>query len=448
MPSITSSSNPPVPRIPAWKRLGLKLKSDQLSTEQNAPSPVVPHSEVETPTVKRKRIAEAEETKPTKKVKKTDKIPLANAASTPIPIAGPITPMLNRQKSVTFTLETKTEDGDSMKQLFNAWVAQQKARDPSFLANTSTRAFDASEPSHVEEQFDTTLGESERRVKRVRKANKKGPKSFKITKSPNITSIRPFLAYLREYHDSRETWKFNKNHQNHLLKHIFDVKTIPSEYAHLLYEYVRGLQGGVRTRLRDSAFAVKVKDQEDGVAGFPDSMGDKDKRQREYDTALAEYVATVTAYEVPSNMGYEEGVLLGLSDAAMGSRMVKRLRAEQILAELAQEGQGVVAETEIVTEAHGEDGDDESQKRLRMNDGSTEKLRRKRKQRTMMVDDSSSSEDSSDSESSSSDESASDGAMEVADDTSSSSSSSSESEAESDSEGESEEDGSDESDSE
>src|SRR3954468_3052934 len=80
MPSATSDAQ--TVRIPAWKRLGLKLKSAQDTTATESPK------DVETP--KRKRLEESEEVVSVKKVKKSK--PSAD---------NPITPNLVRKKSVT-----------------------------------------------------------------------------------------------------------------------------------------------------------------------------------------------------------------------------------------------------------------------------------------------------------------------------------------------------------
>jgi hypothetical protein len=308
--------------------------------------------------------------------------------------AEPATPAFTRKKSVTFTPETKVEDGDSIKQLFNSWVTEQKAHDPTFQLKTSSPAFNIPAPAQVHEHFDTNLDEKERRVKRVAKTQpevkskskdtpKKKQKAQKIAKSTNTTT-RPFLAYLRQYHEDRANWKFNKNHQNHILKNAFNLDAIPSDHAPLLYEYIRGLQGGVRTRLRDAALAVKVKDQEAGSAGFAEDMAMssaevRERKQREYEIACKEYVAIMTATDASKNMSYEEGVLLGLSDVAMKTRVAKRVRAETILTEL---GAGATVEEAEERATPRDSGltysdevlaDDGGHKRLRLNDGSTQK---------------------------------------------------------------------------
>ncbi|KAE8454059.1 hypothetical protein EG329_007837 [Mollisiaceae sp. DMI_Dod_QoI] len=435
MPSAIVPNAPA--HIPAWKRLGLKLKSAQEASQPAVEPPTAPD------TSKRKRPDATADDTPAKKVKKSTNL---SEQSDP---QGPITPQLTRKKSVTFTPETKAEDGDSIKQLFNSWVAEQKSADPSFQLKNSAPVFKTPEPPRVEEKVDDNLDEKERRVKRVKKPNPTKPEKTKHSKklAKTVTSLarpsRPFLAYLKEYCESRSTWKFNKNHQNHLLRHAFDVEIIPSDHTHYLFQYVRGLQGGVRTRLRDTALEIKVKDQEDGAAGFPSTMADPEKRQREYDLAMKQHVALMTEANASSRMGYEEGILLGLADRGMEQRVAKRLRADRILEELASTpaGNGTLA-------VNG-DGDGGSQKRLRMDDGTAQKVARRRKQRTVVnVNDSSSSDDSSDSEEDSSDDSAAEDDNGDDDTSSSSSSSSSDSESEEDDSDESSEESSEESDSE
>ena len=207
----------------------------------------------------------------------------------------------------------------------------------------------------------------------------------------------PALSYLKLFHESKDTWKFNKIHQINLLKNAFDVERIPSEYIEIFYSYVIGLKGRARTQLRDAAIAIKVKAQEESAVEPAENM-DNITPGKELEGHLQEDV-TITTPDSASKLGYEERVLQPLSDLAIKQRMAKRIRAERILDELAQEaqepGEQVNGSSESVKD---EEGDRESQKRLKMSDGSTQRVRRKRKQRTNAVEDSSSS-DSSDSDS-------------------------------------------------
>jgi len=246
------------PHVPAWKRLGLKLKF----APETQPNPAsTPDSNTK---VKRQRDHSSHSTEepPAKKSKalKRNLTPEARADS----------PGLKRKKSVTFTPETKREDGDSIKQLFASWLAQQKKEDPTFGARQSSiPAFKIPEPTQVTEQVDdTTLNDSEKHVKRVKKAEKS--KKTKPSVAEKIVSARlsPALSYLRQYHDSKETWKFNKNHQNFIIKHVFNISKIPLEHNDVLHHYITGMQGKVRTRLRDTALQLKIQDQEAGSSAL------------------------------------------------------------------------------------------------------------------------------------------------------------------------------------
>lgn len=373
MPSATENAAKSAQRLPAWKRLGLKLKSASESATEEVQSP------------KRKQSPIANITA-SKRVKVDPQV-------SPRAVPNPNTPSLARKKSVSFTPETKVVDGDSIKQLFNGWVTEQKEQDPSFelKSTNTTSALRTVEAPSIQEQVDTSLNEKERRVKRVKVKEKKGKKAIskpEQKKALNSAPPRPFLQYLHQYHNSRETWKFNKNHQNHLLKHAFDVSIVPSDHSILLYEYIRGLQGGVRTRLRDTALKIKIEDQEASTAGFPKTMADKDRKQQEYDFAMKEYVATMMTAANSADIGYEEGILLGLSDDAMFKRTARRMRSERILAELAAGGYSI-------TDATPQEELDEGGHFAKVDEDEVpQKLARKRKQRTIVVESSSSESDS------------------------------------------------------
>lgn len=76
---------------------------------------------------------------------------------------------------------------------------------------------------------------------------KKPPKRVKLPKSERAPPPeKDQLAYLRQYTDEREKWKFSKQKQNWILKNI---EEIPQSYEKSLVVYVEGMQGGARERL-------------------------------------------------------------------------------------------------------------------------------------------------------------------------------------------------------
>lgn len=52
------------------------------------------------------------------------------------------------------------------------------------------------------------------------------------------------LAYVKQWHDDRESWKFKKNLQSFLLKHMWDTELVPDEYFEYLVPYLAKLDGG------------------------------------------------------------------------------------------------------------------------------------------------------------------------------------------------------------
>ena len=76
---------------------------------------------------------------------------------------------------------------------------------------------------------------------------KKPPKKKKVAKHEKPPPPeKDQLVYLKQFCEDKESWKFSKQKQNWVLKHL---KDIPEEYNEYLVEYVGGIQGGSRERL-------------------------------------------------------------------------------------------------------------------------------------------------------------------------------------------------------
>lgn len=76
---------------------------------------------------------------------------------------------------------------------------------------------------------------------------KKPPKRVKLPKSERGPAPeKDQLAYLKAYTDDLPNWKFSKQKQNWILKHI---RVIEDKYEQYLVKYLVGLQGGSRDRL-------------------------------------------------------------------------------------------------------------------------------------------------------------------------------------------------------
>lgn len=79
--------------------------------------------------------------------------------------------------------------------------------------------------------------------KRIQGESKR-PKRPK-TKKKNPT-IRDQWTYVKQFAEDRENWKFSKQKQNWVLKHVRDV---PEDYEDFMVRYISTIEGGVRGRL-------------------------------------------------------------------------------------------------------------------------------------------------------------------------------------------------------
>jgi hypothetical protein len=383
-------------KVPAWKRLGLKLKND---TERAAPqaAPVsydevaTPKTVFEEPKPKRKRSASPPTEEHSKKPRKSV-------------LRQPSPEKSNRRKSVGFTEDTKIEDGDSIKQLFGAWVAEQKAKDPTFVSVKDKQAAyeAATQPQASIESSAPKPQPQPKKPKKVSALSKKKIKELKATETPK--PVDPALAYLKQFHEDREHWKFQKINQITILKNTFDLDLIPADYSEALYAYIGGLKGVARVHLRDRALKIRDEDVEAGAKGFGFKESDKmtaeelAERQKEYEEAITEYVASVTASTLHSKAGPEEAQLLGLNEnVVIQKRMAKRARAERILWLLAMSPGDPLEYVKPESEPEV--------KRVKVEAEAPAKKVRQRKKRTAASDSesSSSSESESDSDSDSSD---------------------------------------------
>ncbi|POR37625.1 Uncharacterized protein TPAR_02175 [Tolypocladium paradoxum] len=346
---MSSSEGTAAPRVPAWKRLGLKLKPPTAASEPaGGGTPAVgQRSSTQQKSHSNKRKLEAPlATESSLEIKKPRREPQAedrNAQSKKKP------------KSISFG-DTPTKNGI-----------------------TPTAVPDTSRPAK-------------------QKTKSKGP--AKKQKPPVPTDVKPALEYLSLWKSSRDSWKFNKNHQSTLIRHAFDADGIPAADISTFYEYIRDLKGFVRTRLQETAMEIRTKDAAERASAFPAGTKDLDAKQISYERLLTELLLTQQSGQ--KRKGFNEVDYIATSQDAdvIMRRVVKRMRAEMVLDELSDGEQTddsrttqssdtiATSDTNTATATGGD-------KRLRLNDG-TGKRRRKLR---VNIDDSSSSESESESES-------------------------------------------------
>ncbi|KAL8714020.1 MAG: hypothetical protein Q9220_002166 [cf. Caloplaca sp. 1 TL-2023] len=302
--------------IPAWKKLGLKLKSASESSP-SVPSP---------PSLEKRKREDVElrtddtQFKPAKKTKKNPQPEINHDVDTPEALALPTTstppdkPAKRPRKSVSFTQETKIDDGESAKELYDSWVFSQKREDPSFdplaykqdslksikpspatVRRSSSIDQDVNDPSTIsttdlQSKFSHPASvppqqQSKKKSKKKKKRNKSKstllsstststsphPSSSSTTTTTNPPSTpptttnqtHPSLTYLNLHHTSSPNWKFSKRHSTHLLRHAFSLSQIPAPNTPALVAYISTLQSSsARQRIVEQAKQIEAEDEE------------------------------------------------------------------------------------------------------------------------------------------------------------------------------------------
>lgn len=266
--------------VPAWKRIGLKLKSDNSTvTTTEAANPNSNHAPngssatgISTETkasldkkIKRKREVDGDSEAPRviKKKSKQDRSASQATSTTGSSTLYGVTPETTktadkssapketgtqtrkRQKSVSFAADTKTDDGDSVQPL---------------AVNEDIEAENTANGKKPKTTPETTTNDT---------TKDRNPKERKS--KPQDRTHTAYLEYLQQFHTDKAGWKFNKSKQNDVLKNILNTYRIPSNYNEALVAYIHGLQGqGARNRLRDQAQQLLSELKQSTASQIPD----------------------------------------------------------------------------------------------------------------------------------------------------------------------------------
>ncbi|KAL4725479.1 hypothetical protein ACLX1H_007628 [Fusarium chlamydosporum] len=319
-------------QVPAWKKLGLKLK------QSDAPEPSFGHptSSSSTP-IKRK--FDAPQTSNSSQVAKR-------------PRQDETTGQLKQQKSVSF----------------------------------------ADAPSENRPRFTRAPPKPKQST-----SKSKGP--AKKSKPQVSTDLKPALEYLRLWKTARDSWKFNKNHQSNLIKHVFDADGIPASDIETFYDYIQDLKGFVRMRLLENAREVRDEDQSGGAKAFPEGTKDLEATQQRYEELLANLLQSQPVGS--KRKGFTEVDYLSDSDEdeVIVQRLVKRMRAELVIDELSDSDETEASATSsqaVTASENNATATKNAEQSVKPADGVTGKRRRKLR---VNVDDSDSSSSESDSDS-------------------------------------------------
>lgn len=291
------SSQEPAQHVPAWKKIGLKLKYAKDTAEQDAGTyskPVEESINIESENSnakdkkKRKKSSETngEETKSKKRRHAaTDD---NDDKETDVP--------KSRKKRVSFGAGTKTKDGSD---------------DDS--SETVTGMDESSEPKvAAEQEADKAIEEMKQRKREKKKERKAGVRS---SASAQIHET-PILSYLSRYYRDRTLWKFQKNRETNIFRHLYSLEHVPSQYNAALLAYMQGLKGDA-AKMRLSQAAAEV------------IQTDMDVQEKEGNQSTArEYQRSVDVFRDSLSAG-GDGVNEVGSVEGLGAETQKRLRKRQ-----------------------------------------------------------------------------------------------------------------------
>lgn len=314
--------------VPAWKKIGLKLKYAKDTADDAPIEPATAPTENETSHAgaKRSREEETEQVSvPAKKHKKQSKERKEASIEPPAVkgiLSGSQSPTKTpNKKSVQFSAETKAEDGQTGQDYFKAWAAggqphtppkpsteisipetPESVEKPAPTAQESPAETKAkSKASKRDKKVDQAAAQTQdpnvegqpslqerRESKAAKKAEKQARKAQTQVQQPERAPTSAYVEYLHQFQHDKAHWKFNKSKENHLLKSIWSMYRVPDSYTDALVSYIAGLQGaGARSRLVEGADEVLKEVTEKGGQKYDFSGYEEPETRREsYISAL------------------------------------------------------------------------------------------------------------------------------------------------------------------
>lgn len=251
--------------VPAWKRLGLKLKyAKEQADTTSAAIPTNVHDHDLDPSdrpVKRRRIVKndadasprqngthssSDNPAQIRRLKETNTT--NGSAQIPATSADSLRQPLQRKKSVTFSEETKQVDGDSRTTI--DFPAGSPGSTPKKVKKLPKDEALESPSISANDNADSTATNQDTTPTKKQSKPKTGKKS-KQSKASTKDKSSSALDYLTQHRSARDSWKFNKVIDVWILNHALDAQAIPWTHVTALAGYVRGLpaKAGSRDRL-------------------------------------------------------------------------------------------------------------------------------------------------------------------------------------------------------
>ncbi|KAH6690579.1 hypothetical protein F5X68DRAFT_71088 [Plectosphaerella plurivora] len=274
-------------KVPAWKRLGLQLKPAASTEPGAAPAAGSQPNGARNQDLGVNASSAAKRKRPDVSAPAASSSPLKKTRLNDTDTVVARTPTLKKQKSVTFTHDTKTPAD----------------------ANTANGV---------------------KTPARKTNAAAASPKSKQGKQQQPVSDPKPALNYLQNWKNKRDSWKFNKNYQTLLIKRAFDPHALPTDHIEIFHEYIRDLKGGLRFLLRDAARDIRKRDAAEGTGGFPEGTMDVQAKQAEYDAIIAGFMRLGLGAGSKRKRFDEVTFMQGPPEPILAHRVIKRMRAELI----------------------------------------------------------------------------------------------------------------------
>ncbi|KAK4936611.1 hypothetical protein LTR10_022534 [Elasticomyces elasticus] len=238
------------PVVPAWKRLGLKLKY-----ANEKPESIV-------------------ESNPNGVGSTNQRAETTASAKEPLKSDGP--PKKKRKVTSGVENHVSADSEHSVPSDGHASAMNGKSKRPKKRVSFAADAESAPESSAASAQNGNHSEDPT--TSKPKRAKKKGKSGSKL----HIAKTNPALEYLDQFHRAHASWKFNKNKETWLLKHMFSERDIPGTYNLALATYIHGLKGsGARDRLKAQCLELLKKGADnDRKNGSKD--GEQDLRDADF----------------------------------------------------------------------------------------------------------------------------------------------------------------------
>ncbi|GAB1203390.1 hypothetical protein APSETT445_002025 [Aspergillus pseudonomiae] len=316
--------------VPAWKKLGLKLKYAKDSEEE------------EKENTDKGEKKEKKEKKDKKEKKKDSKKKRSNAEAEAEAEPEPEDKKLRKNKKRRLDDDDDERDEKeqpAVEEKDDESRKKKKKKKVSFSTEVEEKEVPSRDAqSDVDMDADADAEDGGKKQKKKKEKKKKRDQSAAGDSASDASAKiheTPILSYLSLYYKHRSAWKFQKNRETHLFKHVLSLEQVPTQYNAALLVYLQGLKSeGAKQRLREIAEeAVKAEIEEassdDKDESAVDESGEHVPSEKE------NYNSAVGAFRECLSQGKQDELnTTGSTDKLEGDALKKlemRQRAELVL---------------------------------------------------------------------------------------------------------------------